>query len=63
MVHRDNNTTNNTTPIYEHLRHAEILRPVPPFAGDVTASRLLQALHNLARRAAAAYSGREPFVV
>ena len=53
----------DTTPIYEHLRHAELLWPVPPFAGNVTASQLLQALRNLARRAAAVYSGPEPFIV
>ena len=61
------NYDNNTTPIYEHLRHAElhVPRPVPPFAGNVMASQLLQARRKLhvARRAAAVYSGRTSFIV
>ena len=54
---------NNTTLIYGHLRHTELLRLVHPFAGDGTASQPLPALRNLVRRAAAVYSGRESFIV
>ena len=51
------------TPIYEHLRYAELLRPAPPFAGNATASQLLPTLRNLVRQAAAVYSGRESSIV
>ena len=57
------NYNNNTTLIYEHLRHTELLRPVHPFAGNGTASQPPPALRNLVRRAAAVYSGRESFIV
>ena len=57
------NHYNNTTPIYEHLRHAEPLRLVPPFAGNATASQLRPMLRNLVRQAAAVYSGRESSIV
>ena len=57
------NHYNNTTPIHEHLRHAEPLRPVPPFAGNATASQLRPMLRNLVRQAAAVYSGRESSIV
>ena len=58
------NHYNNTTPLYEHLRHAELrLRPVPPFARNATASQLLPTLRNLVRQAAAVYIGRESSIV
>ena len=57
------NYNDNTTFIYEHLRHTELLRPVHPFAGNGTASQPLPALRNLVRRAAAVYSVRESFIV
>ena len=57
------NYNDNTTFIYEHLRHTELLRPVHPFAGNGTASEPLPALRNLVRRAAAVYSVRESFIV
>ena len=52
MYNNYKNYNNNTTFIYEQLRHTELLRPVHPFAGHGTASQPLPALRNLVRRAA-----------